>query len=181
MAQAGAKSIWDRWPTKTCWACGESVRRRVNVDCCPHCHVRLISTRIGRGKKKRTIYIAETPETTGLVKQAEQYIQEYGGMPEFYFLDFYLQLAHAKTLLAICDWSNELAFMVLKTFCVPEFRKAARLRRRSCPKSLTAVIYQGEGSQLSAALGFAKTLVDFKKRPTPPSTPPELEQKAMAI
>ena len=102
-------------------------------------------------------------------------------MPEFYFLDFRLQLAHAKTLLAICDWSNELAFAVLKIFCVPQYRKAARLRRRSCPKSLTAVIYQGEGSELSSALGFAKTIVEFKKRPTPPAPPQELAQQKMAI
>ena len=102
-------------------------------------------------------------------------------MPEFVFLNYYMQLAWAKMLLAICDWSNELSFAVLKTYYEPGERIKAGMKVNYLPKSLSAIIALRSRNELAKALGHAKKLIDPSMRPTPPTPPQELKQQAMAI
>ena len=98
-----------------CPWCGQEADRR-KKGCCPNCGKEVHIYKIGRGKKKTTVWVANKPSITNIVKRLEKHI--LSELPEFSFGGYqdksYLeQLAYAKVLLQKCNLDQRVAERVV--------------------------------------------------------------------
>lgn len=147
-------------PEKTCPICNRHVPRRTR-GFCPGCGARLVSYRVGRGKKKWTIYVLEDTSCVEIVKAVRDLIRIRDGLPKFDFLEYRAELGAAKLLLNYCDGSQSLALMVVGLFFDDRVMRRYRVR----PMSVRGIIYRD--GMLPGILALAKTVVK----------PPEVEYR----
>jgi hypothetical protein len=115
----------------------------------------VFTRRVGKGKNKRTIWIAEEVRTLELVYFLEEHIKKGEGMEHFTFGDLdtdagrrlrFAQAAAATVLLERCGWSQKLAGAVIDAYYAGDKRLWGK------PKTMYGVI----GKQFTMALAIAK-------------------------